>query len=505
MSGNESESHHHYLGHDAQLQHYNLGTVGPLAHEEKGLIRYCLDLIFTEEEFNRYSIINTVLSSLSTSTFVALVFRNVVTGLDPNGLSKEARYAIATFIAVIMVAPGQFILTHQFIKKMMDKLVESGGATFKESSFARILKYFATTGAAFGTGCGTFHLETSTHFFSNPTTAWLPTDSLTARMLVASTFGAINGGFRAVFFNGKKKYTPGNEIQNEWIRKLGQGVALLSAALYGYTNAINYVASYVLMVEGIEDEGARNIAINILIGAFGSIVLGEIPKNIEVLWNTFRLYKSEPEPESNPVRDVLYGLLRGGFGLLSALSKTASSTLSFCLLVLKAFPASKTDVISWSLLLPAVLLPTLGYNIVTAGMTEQVETIPSGETTRLNPSINETREDFGSAEKGGSCFTWLQSFWATEPSPVDIVESVAIDIDPDYDSTDSMIIDRGPGYNTMDGVNAGNENPRGSSGGLGFWAPSPPNPSSSWLRAVSDITSYLTGGGPMPFNPTASA
>ena len=437
MSANESKSSDYLLLHEAHLRYYNSGTLGPLAHEEKGLLTYCLNLIFTEEEFNRYYHINNVLSLLSTSTFAALVFRNVVTGLDPNAMSKEARYAIATFIAVTMVAPGQFILTHQLAKRMMQILFDVGGATFKESSVARGAKYLATTGAALATGCGTFHLETSTHFFSNPTASWLPTNSLTEKMLVASTFGAINGIFRAVFFNGKKKYTPGNEIQNEWLRKLAQGVALLSTALYGYTNAINYVASYVLMVEGIDDELARNIAMNILIGAFGSIVLGEIPKNIEVLWNTFRLYKSEPEPESNPVLDVLYGLLRGGFGLLSALSKTASSTLSFCLLVLKAFPASKTDIISWSLLLPAVLLPTLGYNIVTAGMTEQVETIPVGEATSLEPSINETSEDFGSEEtivsiEAGQeaekvCTrSWFCSFWKAGPSPtVTVIDSVA--------------------------------------------------------------------------------
>ncbi|MCD6046321.1 MAG: hypothetical protein K0R48_1484 [Gammaproteobacteria bacterium] len=401
MSGNQSDLNSYTAA--VELDNItDLEDAGLLTRQEEGLIKDYLSLTFTEGEFNRYFNINNALSLLSTSTFSALVFRNIVTGLELNSVSKEMRYAFAAVIAGIMVSPGQFILTHQFIQKMFRRL-GADSATFKESSGSRGLKYAATTGAAVATSFGTFHLESRTRFFSNPVTSWLPTDSLTAEVLVAIAFGTINGAFRAIFFNGKKKYTPGNEIQNECLRKLGQGFAFLLTALYGYTNAINYVASYVLMVEEIEDEADRNIAMNILIGSFCSIVLGEIPKNIEVLWNTFRLYKSESEIESqsNSCLDILYGLLRGGLGLLSAFSKTASSTLSFCLLALQSFPESKMDFVFWGLLLLVVLPPTGGYNMATAGMHKQVETILPERVALQEPSVNEAIEDLGSREVSG--------------------------------------------------------------------------------------------------------
>ncbi|MBY0378616.1 MAG: hypothetical protein K2Q33_08660, partial [Gammaproteobacteria bacterium] len=163
--------------------------------------------ILTEGECDRYFNLNNLISFLSTDTFAALIFRNIVTSLSPYVESKPKLYGFAGFVAGLCVFPGQFIITHQFIRKMLHKTFKVESPTLASSFVISALKYLSTLGAALATVLSTFHLASRTSFFqSTRATQWIPTDSVTEEIVLAVIFGAINGAFRSVFFNGKKKY-----------------------------------------------------------------------------------------------------------------------------------------------------------------------------------------------------------------------------------------------------------------------------------------------------------
>lgn len=328
--------------------------------------------LLTEGEYDRYFNLNNLISFLSTDTFAALVFRNIVTSLSPYIESKPKLYGFAAFVAGVCVFPGQFVITHQFIRKMLHKAVKIDSPTFASNSLVAGLKYLSTVGAALATGLSTFHLASRTSFFqTTPATQWIPTDSITEEIFLGIIFGAINGAFRSVFFNGKKKYEEDSEIQNAYLRALGRGVGLLCTALYGLTNGINYIASYVLTVENMEDGPSKTIFVDILVAGFFSIVAGELVKNAAVLFNTFNLYRPDTF-DDYPTAKNLYSGLRFILGGLSASSKTIFTTLSFLLLITKDFPASVSDAVLWTVLGVVSGIPTAGYNFATGGLNGQV-------------------------------------------------------------------------------------------------------------------------------------